>query len=166
MSYCKPVFKQYEEKELAEYVFVMENRFFGLMLTEMRGLAFDLATRNKISHNFSKTIKLAVVKQFFCLSSLHDKHNFNSDNIYNVDETGISTVPSKQIKVLGLSEKRQVGGLSSAETGVLVTAEIFMSASGNFMPMIFVFPLARENKELLDDAPPGSTAEYHFSGWM
>jgi hypothetical protein len=68
--------------------------------------------------------------------------------------------------VLGLSGKRQVGGLSSAERGVLVTAEIFMSASCNFMPMVLVFPLARENKELLDDAPPGSTAEYHLSGWM
>jgi hypothetical protein len=108
-----------------------------------------------------------VVKQFFCLlSSLNDKYNFNSDNIYNVDETGISTVQSMQIKVLGMSGKRQVGGLSSAERGVLVTAEIYMSASGNFVPMVFVFPLARENKELLDDAPPGSTAEYHFSGWM
>jgi hypothetical protein len=68
--------------------------------------------------------------------------------------------------VFGLSGKRQVGGLSSAERGVLVTAEIFMSTSGNFVPMMFVFPLARENKELLDNAPPGSTAEFHLSGWM
>jgi hypothetical protein len=97
---------------------------------------------------------------------LYDKYNLNSDNIYIVDETGISTVPSKQIEVLELSVKRQVGGLSSVERRVLVTADIFMSASGNFVPMMFVFPLTRENKELLDDAPPGSTAEYHFSGWM
>jgi hypothetical protein len=97
---------------------------------------------------------------------LYDKYNFNSDNIYIVDETGISTVPSKQILVLGLSGKRQVGGLSSAERGVLVTAEILMSASGNFVSTMFVFPRARQNKELLDDAPPGSTTEDHFSGWM
>jgi hypothetical protein len=107
-----------------------------------------------------------VVKQFFCLlSSLYDKYNLNSENIYIVDEIGISTVPNKQIKVLELSGKRQVGGLSSAERGVLVTDEIYMSPSANFVPMIFVFPLARDNEELLDDAPPGSTAEYHFSGW-
>jgi hypothetical protein len=36
----------------------MENRLFGLMLTEMRGLAFDLAERNEISHNLNKTIKM------------------------------------------------------------------------------------------------------------
>jgi hypothetical protein len=91
---------------------------------------------------------------------------FTPDNIYNVDGTGISTVTSKQIKVLGLRGKRQVGGLSSAERGVLVTAEIFTSASGNFVPTVFVFPLARENKELLDNEPPGSTTEYHPSAWM
>jgi hypothetical protein len=62
MSYCKPVFKQDQEKELAEYVFVMENRFLGLILTEMRGLDFGLAERNEISHIFNKTIKWQVKK--------------------------------------------------------------------------------------------------------
>jgi hypothetical protein len=103
-----------------------------------------------------------VVNTFFCLlSSLYDKYNFNI-----VDEPGISTVPSKQIKVLGLNGKRQVGGLSSAEMDVLVTAEIFMSAYGNFVTMMFVFPRAGEKKELVNDAPLGSTAEYYSSGWM
>jgi hypothetical protein len=97
---------------------------------------------------------------------LYDKYNVNSDNIYVVDETGILTLTSKQIKVLELSGRRQVRGLSSAERGVLAIAEIFVNASGNFVPKMFVLPLAREKKELLDDARPGSTAEYHFSGWM
>jgi hypothetical protein len=33
----------------------MENWFFGLTLTELRGLAFDLPERNKISNNFNKS---------------------------------------------------------------------------------------------------------------
>jgi hypothetical protein len=41
-----------------------------------------------------------------------------------------------------------------------------MSVFGNFLPMTFVFPRARQHKELLDGAPPGSTAEYHQSGWV
>jgi hypothetical protein len=41
-----------------------------------------------------------------------------------------------------------------------------MSASGNYMPTTFVFPSQRTKQELLDDAPPGTTAEYHPSGWM
>jgi hypothetical protein len=32
---------------------------FGPILPEMPGLAFDLAEMNKISHNFSKNIKVA-----------------------------------------------------------------------------------------------------------
>jgi hypothetical protein len=88
-----------------------------------------------------------VVKQFFCLLSyLYYKYNFKSDNIYIANEPGTSTAPSKQIEVLGLGGKTQVGGLSSAERSVLVTAEIFMSAYGNFMPTMFVFPRIRENK--------------------
>jgi hypothetical protein len=58
-SYCKPVFNQDQEKELAEFVFVMETRFLGLMLTEIRRLAFNLAERNEISHNFNKAKKMA-----------------------------------------------------------------------------------------------------------
>jgi hypothetical protein len=53
MSYFKPVFRQDQENELFECFFIMENRFSGLTLTEMRGLACDLAKRNEISHNFS-----------------------------------------------------------------------------------------------------------------
>ncbi|KAK9754378.1 hypothetical protein QE152_g1380 [Popillia japonica] len=63
--------------------------------------------------------------------------------IYNVDETGIMTVPKKRSKCLSLRGKRQVGCLSSAERGVLVSVEICMSASGAFMPPSFIFPRAR-----------------------
>jgi hypothetical protein len=59
MSYCKPVFRQDKEKELADYVSVLENQFFCLTLTEMRGVACDLAKINQISHNFSKAKKMA-----------------------------------------------------------------------------------------------------------
>ncbi|XP_069681190.1 uncharacterized protein [Periplaneta americana] len=108
-----------------------------------------------------------VVKQFFdLLSDLYKKHNFTADRVFNVDETGIRTVPNKQSKVLALRGKRQVGGLVSAERGILVTAETCMSASGIYMPTMFVFPRQRAKPELLDNAPPGSTAEYHPSGWM
>ncbi|KAG8236980.1 hypothetical protein J437_LFUL016891 [Ladona fulva] len=41
-----------------------------------------------------------------------------------------------------------------------------MSASGNFMPPMFVFPRKRENPLLMDDALPGSFAYYDESGWI
>lgn len=107
------------------------------------------------------------VEQFFVLlTEVYDKFKFTPDCIYNVDKTGITTVPKKQSKVIGIRGKRQVGALVSAERGVLVTAEICMNASGSYMPTMFVFPRKRSKPELLDDAPPGSTAEFHPSGWI
>jgi hypothetical protein len=47
-----------------------------------------------------------------------------------------------------------------------VTAENCMNASWTYAPTIFVFPHQRAKQELFDDAPPGTTAEYHPSGRM
>lgn len=108
----------------------------------------------------------SVEKFFSLITETMEKHKIPPERIYNVDETGIMTVPKKRSKCLSLRGKRQVGCLSSAERGVLVSVEICMSASGAFMPPSFIFPRARAKPELLDDAPPGSTAHYHPSGWM
>lgn len=110
--------------------------------------------------------RVAVNKFFDLLESLFTKHKFSPNYIYNVDETGVLTVPNKPSKVLALRGKKQVGCLSSAERGVLVTAETCMNAAGNFMPPMFVFPRKRENPVLMDDAPPGSSAVYHETGWI
>ena len=76
------------------------------------------------------------------------------------------TVPKKRSKCLALRGKTQVGCLISAERGVLVAAETCMNAAGNFMPTMFVFHWEQAKPELLDDAPPVSTAAYHTSGWI
>ena len=179
----------------------MDSRLFGLTIDEVRSLAFELAEKNNLLHNFSKTKKMAgkcwfysflkrnpeislrsaeptslartmgfnraVVKQSFgLLLELYNLYYFAADRVYNVDETGITRVPNKQSKVLALRGKRQVGGLVSAERGILVTAVACMSASGIYMPTMFVFPRQSAKPELLDNAPPGSTAKYHPSGWM
>lgn len=43
-----------------------------------------------------------------------------------------------------------------------------MSASGHYIPSLFVFPRVRppKNLNILDRAPPGSFATYHPRGWM
>jgi hypothetical protein len=57
---------------------------------------------------FSRT----VVKQLLLFIFYLYKYIFTPDNLYNVDETGISIVHAKDIEVLVLGAKRQVGGLS------------------------------------------------------
>nr|XP_047124214.1 uncharacterized protein LOC124806949 [Hydra vulgaris] len=108
-----------------------------------------------------------VVDQFFdLLTELQTKHHYSPDRVYNCDETGFTTVPNRPSKVIAARGKKQVGSLSSAERGQLVTVEICMSASGNFIPPMFVFPRCRMKPELLDAAPPGSIGVAHPSGWM
>ncbi|KAG5873171.1 hypothetical protein JTB14_009751 [Gonioctena quinquepunctata] len=108
----------------------------------------------------------SVEKKSSLLTEMMEKHKIPPERIYNADETGIMTVPKKRSKCLSLHGKRQVGCLSSAEGGVLVTVEICMGDGDAFMPPLFVFPRARAKPELLDDAPPGSTAHHHPSGRM
>nr|CAI5849746.1 unnamed protein product [Callosobruchus analis] len=50
---------------------------------------------------------------------------------------------------------KQVGCLSSAERGQLVTAEICFNVAGTYVPPMLIYPRKRMKNELLDDAPPG-----------
>jgi len=47
------VFNAGQEKALVEHVLTLEERLFGITLTDMRMLAFELAERNNIKHNFN-----------------------------------------------------------------------------------------------------------------
>ncbi|XP_056645002.1 uncharacterized protein LOC130450573 [Diorhabda sublineata] len=197
----KPVFSSGQEQELVEYALLMENRFFGLTLRELRSLVFELAERNNLPHNFNRGKQMAgkcwqysflkrypdlrlrspeatfraramgfdraVVNNFFdLLERSFAKYQFSPDRIYNVDETGVTTVPKKQSKVLALRGKRKVVSVVSEERGTLVTAETCMRTAGNYMLIMFVFPRKKANQELLEGIPPGTSAKYHESGWM
>ena len=47
------------------------------------------------------------------------RYNFHPNNIYNVDETGITTVQGKPSRVLALKGRKQVGSVTSAERSLL-----------------------------------------------
>ena len=104
------------------------------------------------------------VSKFFDL--LESLPYFPPTNIYNCDETGITTVQSKPSKILSVKGKKQVGTMTSAERGELATVEICMSAAGHFVPPFIIFPRVRMRQEFMDGAPPGSAYACHASGWM
>ena len=87
--------------------------------------------------------EVSVSAFFDILEKLQDEKKFTPDRIFNVDETGISTVPNKPSRIIAPKGKKQVGCLSSAERGQLVTAEICMNAAGEFVPPMFIFPRKR-----------------------
>lgn len=107
------------------------------------------------------------VKKFFDIyEPLLDLVKNNPCKVYNCDETGLTVVQHKTSKVISLKGKRQVGAVTSAERGSLVTVVTCMSAVGHYIPPLLVFPRKNMKTELLDGAPNGSTAACHKSGWI
>lgn len=53
------VFNQQQEEVLVQHLLDLEKRFYGITMTDVRKLAFDLAEMNGLQHPFNKSTKLA-----------------------------------------------------------------------------------------------------------
>ncbi|KAF2887467.1 hypothetical protein ILUMI_18706 [Ignelater luminosus] len=73
-------------------------------------------------------------------------------NIFNFDESGISTVLSTP-KVLVDKAQKQISQFVSPERGKLVTFGGIISANGNTIPPLFVFPRVHYKDHFIDGAP-------------
>lgn len=99
------------------------------------------------------------------LKQLFEQFHFQPGRIYNMDESGLSTVPNKLRKVI--SEKgRNVSKITSAERGITVTVVCCMSAGGHFVPPTFIFPRKRHHDALMNGAPLGSIQMCSDSGYI
>lgn len=79
------------------------------------------------------------VTEFFNLLKEVDIHKFPASRIFNVDETGISIVQSRNPEIIALKGKKQVGVLSAAERGTLITIVCAMNPTGIFVPTLVIF---------------------------
>ena len=86
-------------------------------------------------------------------------------NIYNVDESGYTVVCQKPQHILAKRGKKNVGILTSAERGKNITVVCCISASGTYVPSMFVFPRVRMKPELMDRTPTGSIGDCS-KNWM
>lgn len=105
-----------------------------------------------------------VGKFFDNLASVIDKHDFEPHQILNMDETGVTTVQTPKA-VIAATGQKQVGSITSAERGSLVTLIYSMSASGNLVPPMFVFPRVNFRDHMMNGAPPSSVGRATASGW-
>ena len=94
-----------------------------------------------------------------------NKYNFTPDRIWNLDETGCTTVQSPS-KVIAKRGSKQVGFMTSGERGTLVTVCCAISATGNHVPPMFIFPRQKYKDKFVDHGPPGSIGAAHIYGWM
>lgn len=105
------------------------------------------------------------VQLFFTnLESVMVKFAFPASRIYNIDETGISTV-HKPGKIFGPKGQKQVGAATSWERGKNVTVVCAMSAAGNFIPPMFVYPRQRMTPLLQKGGPRDAIYCCSKNGW-
>lgn len=106
------------------------------------------------------------VQEFFeNYCSLLEKFHFKAEQIYNIDETGITTV-MRPPRIVTEKGKKQVGQVSSGERGELVTFVGIINALGNTLPPVYVVPRLRHPEEYITGAPDSSLILNNRSGWM
>ncbi|XP_060878158.1 uncharacterized protein LOC132950650 [Metopolophium dirhodum] len=93
------------------------------------------------------------------------KYKFEAHQIYNLDETGITTVQNPG-KIVAQKGKKQVGAITSSERGTLVTMCLAVSALENTIPPMFVFPRVNYKDHFIRGGPPGCVGTSNKSGWM
>jgi len=99
------------------------------------------------------------------LEGLYKRFHFEPQSIWNADETGLTTAQNPG-KIVAQRGTKQVGAVTSAERGKLVTLCCAVNALGHAMPPMFIFPRVRYHERLVDGGPPGCIGASHKSGWM
>lgn len=161
------------------YQLAAKNNILHKFRQDMAGRAwfdhFMHRHRNKLSvrkpegTSFARAVgfnKESVMKFFDILEQEYFSHQYPASRVYNVDESGLSVVQSKHAHVVGLKGKKQVGSLTAAERGRLVTIVACMSAGGDFVPPMMIFPRKNWTPRLMKGAPPGAIGKCHPSGWV
>lgn len=138
--------------------------YYGFML---RHKNLSLRTPEQASMNRIKAFCKENVNQFFTnLDTVLSKTSFGPSSIYNMDETGFSTVPSKMGKIIALKGLKRVGQITSAERGSMITLAFAVNAAGNSIPPFYLFPRQKMSPSYLEHASKETVGYANGSGWM
>lgn len=126
-----------------------------------------LRTPEQISANRIKAFNRTSVAEFYeNLAKVFVEHPNIGLRIYNMDESGFPTVPTKVVKVLAGKGSKRVSQFASAERGTNVSVAVAVDVVGNKIPPFFIFPRKKIQSHYLLNASAGSKAFGNDSGWM
>jgi len=124
-------------------------------------------TPEQISANRAKSFFAANVNAFFAnLGTVIDETVFEPHRIWNVDETGCPTVPTKVVKIITSKGSKRVGQKTSVKRGTNVSIALGISATGQSIPPFYIFPRKNMQKMFMDNTAPGAVGVANESGWM
>ena len=147
----------------------------GLSRDDIRSLVYQLAQKNGIANRFREENEKAGTDWYYGFMRRHPQLSLRTPEATSAARArGFNRISVNAFYNLleqlmhrnRYGPGQQVGCLTSAERGVLVTAVICMNAMGNYIPPMLIFPRVRWKAELIDGAPPGTIHACHPSGWM
>ncbi|XP_044745210.1 chaetoglobosin A biosynthesis cluster protein C-like [Coccinella septempunctata] len=137
--------------------------YYGFM---SRHPSISLRIPEATSLNRITAFNAAEVNLFFeHLKTIQTKHNIPGHRIFNIDETGISTV-QKNYKILAPKGLEQIAKATSGERGVPTTVVCAVSATGIYVPPMFIFKRKRMNQLLTKGGNSVIIVTVSESGWI
>lgn len=143
-------------------------KWFNLFMKRHPELALKFRIPGQTSSERIRTFcKDNVAKFFDNLKRLIDQHHFNSSSIYNMNETGFSTVPAEIGKAIASRHIKKIGKLDASEHANMATMAFTICANGKSIPPFFLFPRKHMQSTFLDsDVLDGTVAYANDSGRM
>ncbi|XP_063923085.1 uncharacterized protein LOC135137388 [Zophobas morio] len=158
----KTTFTPEVEEEILEHIKRLEEMFFGITRRDLRKLAYDVAERNGIAHNFSSKEQLAGWDWVKGFQSRHPTISLR------IPEATSAARPRGFNKVVVSKHFENLSLMNLDYPLFRQRTPKYLQQKGesNYVPPALIFPRKRLKNELMDNSPPGSVAFAQEKGWM